>query len=176
MPQPLTSDGIEEIVLLSAPHDAHAARSRVVDAHAAHGYLIHEFLAPLRNQRSDDYGGSFENRTRLVVIVAAVRSASPNELPLILRISSTDWVDDGWGVDDRSNSPPIKASARRSHRLFLGRTFPTPQFHWATVTRRPFPSAFATRLESSSARSGWFFSDSSGARTRRGRRWGHYGS
>jgi 2,4-dienoyl-CoA reductase-like NADH-dependent reductase (Old Yellow Enzyme family) len=63
--------------------------------------LIHEFLSPLSNKREDDYGGSFENRTRLCrEIVAAVRSEWPKELPLFLRISSTDWVDGGWNIND----------------------------------------------------------------------------
>src|SRR6266576_3109963 len=63
--------------------------------------LIHEFLSPLSNKRSDDYGGSFETRTRLCrEIVAAVRSEWPKELPLFLRISSTDWVDGGWNIND----------------------------------------------------------------------------
>src|SRR6266567_1360118 len=74
---------------------------RVIEIHAAHGYLIHEFLSPLSNKRSDDYGGSFENRTRLCrEIVAAVQSEWPKELPLFLRISSADWVDDGWNIND----------------------------------------------------------------------------
>ena len=73
---------------------------RVVEIHAAHGYLIHEFLSPLSNQRTDKYGGSFENRTRLVrAIASAVREAWPRELPLFIRISATDWVDGGWDID-----------------------------------------------------------------------------
>ena len=73
---------------------------RVLEIHAAHGYLIHEFLSPLSNQRSDKYGGSFENRTRfLLEVVTAVRSAWPLERPLFIRISATDWVEGGWDVD-----------------------------------------------------------------------------
>lgn len=74
---------------------------KVVEVHAAHGYLVHEFLSPLSNQRSDQYGGSFENRTRLLLeIVSAVRAVWPSELPLFVRISATDWSTGGWSVDE----------------------------------------------------------------------------
>lgn len=103
MPQALTSDGIGEVVagFAAAARRACQAGFRVLEIHAAHGYLIHEFLSPLSNKRADDYGGSFENRTRLCrEIVAAVRSAWPKELPLFVRISSTDWIDGGWNIDE----------------------------------------------------------------------------
>jgi 2,4-dienoyl-CoA reductase-like NADH-dependent reductase (Old Yellow Enzyme family) len=103
MPQALTSDGIREIIaaFAAAARRACQAGFRVIEIHGAHGYLIHEFLSPLSNKREDDYGGSFENRTRLCrEIVAAVRSSWPKELPLFLRISTTDWVDGGWDIDD----------------------------------------------------------------------------
>ena len=68
--------------------------------HAAHGYLLHEFLSPLSNKRTDEYGGSFENRIRLLVeTVDAVRAEWPADLPLFVRISATDWTDGGWDVD-----------------------------------------------------------------------------
>ena len=73
---------------------------RVVEVHSAHGYLLHEFLSPLSNHRNDEYGGSFENRTRLVrQVVQAIRSVWPEHLPLFIRISSTDWVEGGWDVE-----------------------------------------------------------------------------
>jgi 2,4-dienoyl-CoA reductase-like NADH-dependent reductase (Old Yellow Enzyme family) len=103
MPQALTNDGIQEVVsaFAAATRRACQAGFRVIEIHAAHGYLIHEFLSPLSNKRSDEYGGSFENRTRLCrEIVAAVRSEWPKELPLFLRISSTDWVDGGWNISE----------------------------------------------------------------------------
>jgi 2,4-dienoyl-CoA reductase-like NADH-dependent reductase (Old Yellow Enzyme family) len=79
---------------------AHAAGFRVLEVHAAHGYLLHEFLSPLSNQRQDAYGGSFENRTRLVRrVVAAVRDAVPEGTALLLRISATDWTDGGWDLE-----------------------------------------------------------------------------
>jgi 2,4-dienoyl-CoA reductase-like NADH-dependent reductase (Old Yellow Enzyme family) len=103
MPQALTLDGIQEVIaaFAAAARRACQAGFRVVEIHAAHGYLIHEFLSPLSNRREDDYGGSFENRTRLCrEVVAGVRSSWPKELPLFLRISATDWVDGAWDVDD----------------------------------------------------------------------------
>ena len=103
MPQALTLDGIQEVIaaFAAAARRACQAGFRVLEIHAAHGYLIHEFLSPISNKREDDYGGSFENRTRLCrEVVAGVRSSWPKELPLFLRISATDWVDGAWDVDD----------------------------------------------------------------------------
>src|SRR5712672_3210110 len=103
MPRALAIDGIQNVVsaFAAAARRACEAGFRVIEIHAAHGYLIHEFLSPLSNKREDDYGGSFENRTRLCrEIVAAVRSEWPKELPLFLRISATDWVDGGWNINE----------------------------------------------------------------------------
>ena len=73
----------------------------VIELHAAHGYLFHQFYSPLANQRDDEYGGEFANRTRfLLETVAAVRKAIPTDTPLFVRISATDWVDDGWNLID----------------------------------------------------------------------------
>ncbi|HKJ92713.1 MAG TPA: hypothetical protein VJ957_06065, partial [Longimicrobiales bacterium] len=72
----------------------------ICEIHAAHGYLIHQFLSPLTNQRTDAYGGSFENRTRLArEVVMAVREVWPEKLPLFTRFSSTDWVEGGWDLE-----------------------------------------------------------------------------
>ena len=72
-----------------------------MELHSAHGYLLHEFLSPLSNQRTDDYGGHFENRSRLLVeTVDAVRREWPLHLPLFVRISATDWADGGWNIDE----------------------------------------------------------------------------
>jgi 2,4-dienoyl-CoA reductase-like NADH-dependent reductase (Old Yellow Enzyme family) len=101
IPQALSLDGIKNIVSAFA---AAACRAReagfgVIEIHAAHGYLIHEFLSPLSNQRTDAYGGSFENRTRVLrEIVAAVRGSWPERAPLFVRISATDWIDGGWDI------------------------------------------------------------------------------
>ena len=101
-PAELTADGIRDIVaaFVAAARRAHQAGFRVVEVHAAHGYLLHQFLSPLSNRRTDSYGGSFENRTRLArEVVAAVRGVWPDELPLLLRVSATDWLDGGWNPE-----------------------------------------------------------------------------
>ena len=103
MPQALTRDGIQQVIdaFAAAALRACQAGFRVVEIHAAHGYLIQEFLSPLSNKREDEYGGSFENRTRLCrEVVAAVRSAWPKALPLFIRISATDWVEGGWTIEE----------------------------------------------------------------------------
>jgi 2,4-dienoyl-CoA reductase-like NADH-dependent reductase (Old Yellow Enzyme family) len=80
---------------------ARAAGFRVIEIHAAHGYLLHQFLSPLTNRRDDAYGGAFEHRVRLLrEVVAAVRRAWPRPAPLLVRISATDWVEGGWSIDD----------------------------------------------------------------------------
>jgi 2,4-dienoyl-CoA reductase-like NADH-dependent reductase (Old Yellow Enzyme family) len=78
-----------------------AAGGKVAEIHAAHGYLLHEFLSPLTNHREDRYGGSFDNRTRIVrEVVDGVRAVWPERLPLFVRISATDWTDGGWTIED----------------------------------------------------------------------------
>ena len=70
---------------------------KVIEIHAAHGYLVHQFLSPLSNTREDEYGGSFENRIRLLLqIIDEVKIVWPENLPLFVRISATDWVENGW--------------------------------------------------------------------------------
>ena len=77
-----------------------SAGFRVIEVHAAHGYLLHQFLSPLSNRRTDSYGGSLENRMRLTLRVAgAVRKHVPVELPVFVRVSATDWADGGWDVN-----------------------------------------------------------------------------
>ncbi len=101
-PQELDAAGIAHVkqAFAAAARRALAAGFDVVEVHAAHGYLLHEFLSPLSNKRTDEYGGSFENRTRLLVeTVDAVRAEWPAHLPLFVRISATDWTDGGWDVD-----------------------------------------------------------------------------
>ncbi len=101
VPQALDLSGIEGIVraFTDAARRARAAGMRVIELHAAHGYLLHQFLSPISNRRTDRYGGSFENRTRLVRDVAqAVRAVWPEKLPLFVRLSATDWTDGGWDV------------------------------------------------------------------------------
>src|SRR6185312_15429901 len=101
-PRALDLGGIAGIVAAfeAAARRALAAGFRVIEIHAAHGYLLHEFLSPLSNLRDDAYGGSFENRIRLVrEVVVAVREVWPAALPLWLRVSATDWADaGGWDI------------------------------------------------------------------------------
>ena len=102
VPEALTEEGIDEVVgsFAAAARRALSAGFAVVELHFAHGYLVHEFLSPLSNKRSDRYGGSFENRTRLAREIArAVRAAWPEGLPLFTRISTTDWTEGGWDVE-----------------------------------------------------------------------------
>ena len=78
-----------------------AAGYKLIEIHAAHGYLLHEFLSPLSNARKDAYGGSFNNRIRfLLEVIDSIRSVWPEQLPLFLRISVTDWVEGGWNTED----------------------------------------------------------------------------
>lgn len=102
VPTALDEAGIDGIVAAfeAATKRALAAGFRVIEVHAAHGYLLHEFLSPLSNQRTDAYGGSLENRMRLTLRVAeTIRKLVPAELPVFVRISATDWADGGWDVD-----------------------------------------------------------------------------
>jgi len=103
VPQELDRAGIESVVRAfgKAAGRALAAGAKIVEIHAAHGYLLNSFLSPLSNQRTDDYGGSFKNRTRLLCeVTEEIRKVWPEKYPLFVRISSTDWVEDGWTVDD----------------------------------------------------------------------------
>lgn len=96
-PRALSEQEIEELVQdwANAAQRAVKAGVDVIEIHGAHGYLIHQFLSPVSNQRTDKYGGSFDNRTRLLLdIVNAVRAVIPDSMPLYLRISSTDWMED----------------------------------------------------------------------------------
>ncbi|MBI1348732.1 oxidoreductase [bacterium] len=102
VPKALDQNGIDGVVadFEAATRRALAAGFKVIEVHAAHGYLLHQFLSPLSNERTDDYGGSLENRMRLTLRVATgVRSIVPAELPVFVRISATDWVDGGWDVE-----------------------------------------------------------------------------
>jgi 2,4-dienoyl-CoA reductase-like NADH-dependent reductase (Old Yellow Enzyme family) len=102
-PTPLDESQIQQVIqaFVDAAKRALVAGFTVVEVHAAHGYLLHQFLSPLSNQRQDKYGGSFENRIRLTLEVAeAVRKVWPEELPLFVRVSATDWVEDGWNPDE----------------------------------------------------------------------------
>jgi 2,4-dienoyl-CoA reductase-like NADH-dependent reductase (Old Yellow Enzyme family) len=102
-PNALTVEEIGGIVRAfgAAAQRALAAEFQVVEVHGAHGYLVHQFLSPLSNTRTDEYGGSFENRTRFALeVVAEIRRHWPENLPVFVRISATDWVEGGWTVDE----------------------------------------------------------------------------
>ncbi len=103
MPRALTLEGIADVVkaFRDAAVRALAAGFHVIELHAAHGYLLHEFLSPLSNIRTDAYGGSLENRARLCLeVVHAVRAVWPDTMPLFVRISATDWTEGGWTPDE----------------------------------------------------------------------------
>jgi len=102
-PYELEKDEIKTIIdqFKAATVRAKQAGFKIVEIHAAHGYLIHQFLSPLSNKRTDEYGGSFENRIRLVLeITAAVQSVWPADYPLFVRLSATDWTDGGWSLEE----------------------------------------------------------------------------
>ncbi|MCU0293727.1 MAG: NADH:flavin oxidoreductase/NADH oxidase [Thermoanaerobaculaceae bacterium] len=102
LPRELTAAEVEGLpgLFAAAARRAAAAGFRVVELHMAHGYLLHQFLSPLSNRRQDAWGGSLDNRMRLPLAVArAVREALGDERPLFARVSSTDWVDGGWDLD-----------------------------------------------------------------------------
>ena len=102
MPAAVTIERIAAIVdaFGRAAQRALDAGFRLLEIHSAHGYFLHEFLSPLSNRRTDLYGGSFENRTRIVrEVVARIRRFWPERLPLFIRISSTDWVEGGWDIE-----------------------------------------------------------------------------
>lgn len=102
VPHALTIDEISGVVdaFRQATFRARKCDFDVVEVHAAHGYLIHEFLSPLSNTRTDEYGGSFENRIRLCLeVVKAVREVWPEDLPVFVRISASDWTEGGWDLD-----------------------------------------------------------------------------
>lgn len=92
--------GIVEAFAAAAIRSLHAG-FEIIELHGAHGYLMNEFLSPLGNQRTDEYGGAFENRTRFVrEVIEAVRRVWPERLPLLLRISASDWAEGGWTAED----------------------------------------------------------------------------
>ncbi len=103
VPQALDEAGIRQVIaqFVAATERAREAGFQMVEIHGAHGYLLHQFMSPISNRRTDAYGGSFENRTRLArEVVAAVRAKWPERLPLLVRLSATDWVEGGWNADE----------------------------------------------------------------------------
>jgi 2,4-dienoyl-CoA reductase-like NADH-dependent reductase (Old Yellow Enzyme family) len=102
-PLSLDLEGIQKIIgdFREAALRSFKAGFKIIEIHAAHGYLIHEFLSPLSNIRKDQYGGSFENRIRILLeVIAAIKSVWPGDLPIFVRISATEWTDGGWSAED----------------------------------------------------------------------------
>lgn len=102
-PIALDIDGIEKVIadFKSAAIRSLKAGFKVIEIHAAHGYLLHQFLSPLSNQRTDEYGGSFDNRIRLLLqVIEAIKEVWPKDYPLFTRISATDWTEGGWTIED----------------------------------------------------------------------------
>jgi 2,4-dienoyl-CoA reductase-like NADH-dependent reductase (Old Yellow Enzyme family) len=105
-PTELDAAGITKVLddFAAAARRAVNAGFDVIEIHAAHGYLVHQFLSPLSNVRTDGYGGSLQNRARLLLeVVDRIRDVIPETAPLFVRFSGTDWVDDGWTVDDTAS-------------------------------------------------------------------------
>ena len=103
VPEALTTAQITAVTgaFAAAAMRAHTAGARLVEIHAAHGYLLHTFLSPLSNHRTDAYGGSFVNRARMLCeVVTAIRKVWPEGNPLSVRISATDWIEGGWTIED----------------------------------------------------------------------------
>ncbi len=101
-PQALSISDIDDLIsaFRAAAQRALDCGFQLVEIHGAHGYLLHQFMSPLSNLRSDRYGGSFDNRIRLTLdVIRAVREVWPEKLPLLLRISATDWVEGGWDIE-----------------------------------------------------------------------------
>jgi 2,4-dienoyl-CoA reductase-like NADH-dependent reductase (Old Yellow Enzyme family) len=111
-PAAMTPDEVAAVprAFAAAAERADRAGFDVVELHAAHGYLLHQFLSPLANRRTDDHGGSFEGRIRLLVEVAdAVRAVWPADKPLFVRLSATDWADGGWDVEQSARLATVLA-------------------------------------------------------------------
>ena len=103
VPHELSKDEIKKVIrdFRNAAERALKAGFKVVEIHAAHGYLINEFFSPVSNTRTDEYGGAFENRIRIVLeIIESVKEVWPREYPLFVRISASEWSEKGWNIDD----------------------------------------------------------------------------
>ncbi|MFB6090176.1 MAG: NADH:flavin oxidoreductase/NADH oxidase [Halobellus sp.] len=112
----MTEDDVERVIeqFREAAERARDVGFRIAEVHAAHGYLLHEFLSPVTNDRDDAYGGSFENRARIVLeVTEAVREVWPDDAPVFVRISGTDWLPDrdSWTVEDSARLAPLLAEA-----------------------------------------------------------------
>lgn len=147
VPKTLDKDDILKVIadFKSAALRAVHAGYKVIEIHAAHGYLIHQFLSPLSNQRTDNYGGSFENRIRLLMeIVEAIQTVWPQNLPLFVRISATDWVDGGWNISEAVQlSAKLKKAGVDLIDCSSGGLVPYAKIPW----RPGYQVAFAERIK-----------------------------
>lgn len=136
VPEALDLEGIKRIIdnFKNAAQRALKAGYQLIDIHSAHGYLIHQFLSPISNHRTDMYGGSFENRIRLLLeVVNAIKSVWPSNLSLFVRLSATDWTDGGWNMEDSSKL----ASILKAKGVDLIDTSAGGMVHNAKVTMSP---------------------------------------
>lgn len=158
IPKELTKEGIKRIVqaFVDAAKRAVKAGIDVIEIHNAHGYLLHSFISPVSNKRTDEYGGSFENRTRLTLeIVDAVREVIPEDMPLFLRISATDWLEESlpnepsWRSEDTVRLAPIlfehgvdflDVSSGGNHPMQKIKTGPAYQAPFAEAVKRSLPT------------------------------------
>ncbi|WP_411734661.1 NADH:flavin oxidoreductase/NADH oxidase [Paeniglutamicibacter sp.] len=156
-PIAMTGEQIAASILdwAEAARRADAAGFDVVQIHAAHGYLIHQFLSPLTNTRTDQYGGSFENRTRYArEVIAAVRAAWPAHKPLAIRFSGDDWVEGGWRIEDTARFAAeafelgVTAFDLSSAGIgkYHGPSGPGFQVPLATAVKQAVPHAFVTAV------------------------------
>jgi 2,4-dienoyl-CoA reductase-like NADH-dependent reductase (Old Yellow Enzyme family) len=145
-PVALDAAGIRRIVEAfgAAARRAVEAGFDAVEIHSAHGYLLHSFLSPLSNLRDDEYGGTFENRIRLLLeVVDTVRGELPEKSPLLVRISATDWVDDGWDIDQSI----ALAKILKTHRVDLMDISSGGLVPYAKIPAGPgFQTPFAERI------------------------------
>ena len=153
-PHKLNREELAEIVdaFRAATVRALAAGYRWLELHGAHGYLLHEFLSPLSNQRSDEYGGSFENRIRLgLEVTRAVRATWPDHLPLTWRISATDWTEGGWTPEESVElAKRLKAEGVDLVDCSSGGNvglFKEDRLPWPMFLRRPEFDAERTRID-----------------------------
>lgn len=151
-PEALTPEGIARIANAFAEGARRSLEAgfELVEIHGAHGYLVHQFLSPLVNTRTDHYGGTFENRTRILrEIIEAVRKVWPERLPLWLRISASDWTEGGWTIEDSiALARLIKPLGIDLIDSSSGASFPRQQFLSAPAIKLPLPSASAARRAS----------------------------
>lgn len=154
-PHALSETEIADVVaaFAAAARRAVAAGFRLVELHAAHGYLAHEFLSPLSNHRTDRYGGPFDNRVRFALEAArAIRAALPDDVPLVTRVSATDWVDGGWDLEQTVElARSLRAEGVDAIDCSSGGTVPHARVPVGPGYQVPFAAAVRRRAEIATA-------------------------